>query len=93
MAPRDLPDRLLLGMFALLAVFAQFRFGDGKTYYAVFTNVTGLKSGNFVRIAGVEVGKVKNITLNPTPRSRSSSPPTNRWCSPRAPGRRSATTT
>ena len=53
-----------LGAFALLAVFAQFRFGDGKTYNAEFTNVTGLKGGNFVRIAGVEVGKVEDITIN-----------------------------
>ncbi len=29
---------------------------------AVFTNVSGLKGGNFVRIAGVEVGKVKDLT-------------------------------
>ncbi|BBZ74871.1 Mce family protein Mce3B [Mycolicibacterium anyangense] len=54
-----------LGAFALLAVFAQFRFGGGTTYNAQFTNVTGLKSGDFVRIAGVEVGKVEDITINP----------------------------
>jgi phospholipid/cholesterol/gamma-HCH transport system substrate-binding protein len=52
------------GAFALLAVFAQFRFGGGKTYNAEFTNVTGLRSGDFVRIAGVEVGKVEDITIN-----------------------------
>ena len=28
-------------------------------------NVTGLKSGDFVRIAGVEVGKVKHISIRP----------------------------
>ena len=54
----------LFGAFALLAVFAQFRFGSGTSYNAVFTNVTGLKSGDFVRIAGVEVGKVGDITIN-----------------------------
>ncbi|QEN15358.1 MCE family protein [Mycolicibacterium sp. ELW1] len=52
------------GAFALLAVFAQFRFDEGKTYNAVFTNVTGLKKGDFVRIAGVEVGKVDDIVIN-----------------------------
>ena len=52
------------GAFALLAVFAQFRFGGGKTYNAEFTNVTGLRPGDFVRIAGVEVGKVEDITIN-----------------------------
>ncbi len=54
----------LFGAFALLAIFAQFRFGDGKSYNAVFTNVTGLKKGDFVRIAGVEVGKVDDIAIN-----------------------------
>ena len=53
-----------LGTFALMAVFAQFRFGGGKTYSADFTNVTGLKEGDFVRIAGVEIGKVGNIKIN-----------------------------
>jgi phospholipid/cholesterol/gamma-HCH transport system substrate-binding protein len=52
-----------LGTFALLAVFAQLRFQGGKTYKAEFTNVTGLANGNFVRIAGVEVGKVQNISI------------------------------
>ncbi|GAY15578.1 MCE family protein [Mycobacterium sp. shizuoka-1] len=54
----------LLGAFALLAVFAQFRFNRGQTYDAVFTNVTGLKPGDFVRVAGVEVGKVEDIAIN-----------------------------
>lgn len=54
----------LCGMFALLTVFAQFRFGDSRSFRAVFTNVTGLETGNFVRIAGVEVGKVGDIRLN-----------------------------
>jgi phospholipid/cholesterol/gamma-HCH transport system substrate-binding protein len=30
----------------------------------VFSNISGLKSGNFVRIAGVEVGKVGDLTLH-----------------------------
>ena len=30
----------------------------------MFSNVSGLKGGNFVRIAGVEVGKVKSMTLH-----------------------------
>ncbi len=53
-----------LGAFALLAVFAQFRFTDGTTYTAQFTNVTGLKQGDFVRVAGVEVGRVEDIAIN-----------------------------
>jgi phospholipid/cholesterol/gamma-HCH transport system substrate-binding protein len=54
----------VFGMFALLTVFAQFRFGQAQTFRAVFSNVTGLENGNFVRIAGVEVGKVNSIALN-----------------------------
>ena len=53
-----------LGIFAILAIFGQFRFQPEKSYNAVFTNVSGLKEGNFVRIAGVEVGKVNKITVH-----------------------------
>ena len=53
----------LLGTAALFAVFAQLRFERGATYNAEFTNVTGLENGNFVRIAGVEVGKVNDIAI------------------------------
>jgi phospholipid/cholesterol/gamma-HCH transport system substrate-binding protein len=54
----------LLGMFALLAIYAQFRFEKGTTYTAIFSNVSGLENGNFVRVAGVEVGKVTSISVN-----------------------------
>jgi phospholipid/cholesterol/gamma-HCH transport system substrate-binding protein len=54
----------LLATAALFAVFAQLRFEKEQSYHAEFTNVSGLQSGNFVRIAGVEVGKVKAITIN-----------------------------
>src|ERR1700754_4753863 len=50
--------------FILVTVFGQFRFDATNTYSAVFTNVSGLKGGNFVRIAGVEVGKVRDMTLH-----------------------------
>jgi phospholipid/cholesterol/gamma-HCH transport system substrate-binding protein len=52
-----------LGIFALLAIFAQLRFQAEKVYKAEFANVTGLAGGNFVRIGGVEVGKVKRISI------------------------------
>jgi phospholipid/cholesterol/gamma-HCH transport system substrate-binding protein len=54
----------LLGAFALVTVFGQFRFEKGKNFVAEFANVTGLKNGDIVRIAGVEVGKVQQITVN-----------------------------
>ncbi|RZT24577.1 phospholipid/cholesterol/gamma-HCH transport system substrate-binding protein [Mycobacterium sp. BK558] len=52
-----------LGLAAMLAVFAQLRFEAEETYTAEFRTVSGLENGNFVRIAGVEVGKVKNIRI------------------------------
>lgn len=53
----------LMGVFALLAIFAQLRFDKEDVYRAHFANTSGLKTGDFVRIAGVEVGKVKKITM------------------------------
>src|ERR1700738_4256738 len=56
----------LLGVFGLYAVFGQLRFGENAhSYTAEFTNVTGLKNGDFVRIAGVEVGQVKKVAIQP----------------------------
>lgn len=52
-----------LGLAAMLAVFAQIRFDAQHTYTAEFRTVSGLENGNFVRIAGVEVGKVHNIRI------------------------------
>jgi phospholipid/cholesterol/gamma-HCH transport system substrate-binding protein len=49
--------------FALFAVFGKLRFAPETGYNATFTNVSGLKSGQFVRIAGVEVGQVKSLAL------------------------------
>ena len=55
----------LVIIFAIFVVFANLRFEPQKTYKAVFANVSGLKNGNFVRIAGVEVGKIKDISIQP----------------------------
>lgn len=51
-------------LFVLLTVFGQFRFDSRAGFHAVFTNVSGLKEDDFVRIAGVEVGKVQKMTLH-----------------------------
>ncbi len=53
----------VMGIFALLAVFAQLRFSEQQPFRAEFTDVSGLAEGDFVRIAGVEVGKVKSISV------------------------------
>lgn len=56
----------LLGVFGLFAVFGQMRFGEkSQQYRAEFVNVTGLETNDFVRIAGVEVGKVENVEIQP----------------------------
>src|SRR6201987_6017821 len=51
-------------VFILVTVFGQFRFDARTSYSAVFSNVSGLKGGNFVRIAGVEVGTVSHLKLD-----------------------------
>lgn len=54
-----------LGAFGLVMVFGQIRIEDAENNYnAEFINVSGLSGGNFVRIAGVEVGKVQHISIN-----------------------------
>ncbi|OBH08850.1 MCE family protein [Mycobacterium sp. E1747] len=55
----------VVSAFALVAVFAQLRFQNEQVYKAEFSDVSGLKTGDFVRIAGVEVGKVKKISISP----------------------------
>jgi phospholipid/cholesterol/gamma-HCH transport system substrate-binding protein len=52
-----------VGTGSLIVIYAQIRFQQETTYNAVFNTVSGLKDGNFVRIAGVEVGQVKKITI------------------------------
>ena len=54
----------LLSVALVVLIFGQFRFEDETIYNAHFANVSGLRSGNFVRIAGVEVGKIKKISLD-----------------------------
>ncbi len=48
---------------AIIVVFGQIRFDRTNSYTAEFTNVSGLREGQFVRAAGVEIGKVKSIEL------------------------------
>src|ERR1700744_4918365 len=50
-------------VFVLVTVFGQFRFDTRASYSAGFSNISGLKGGDFVRIAGVEVGKVSDLKL------------------------------
>lgn len=47
----------------IAAVTGEYRPGDRETYTAVFDDVSGLVAGDEVRIAGVDVGKVKDIDV------------------------------
>jgi phospholipid/cholesterol/gamma-HCH transport system substrate-binding protein len=54
-----------LGFFVMMLVFGQSRIQSEQLYRAEFTDVSGLAQDDFVRIAGVEVGKVKKISIEP----------------------------
>lgn len=56
---------MLLVAAALVVVFGDFRFGPESSYHATFIDASRLKAGQKVRIAGVPVGAVKGVKLNP----------------------------
>lgn len=49
----------------LVVAFDNLQFQPQHTYRAVFTDVSGLAAGDDVRAAGVEVGRVDSLTLQP----------------------------
>jgi phospholipid/cholesterol/gamma-HCH transport system substrate-binding protein len=48
----------------LAVTIANARFGDTRTYRAIFTDAAGLLDGDDVRVAGVRVGEVEEIELH-----------------------------
>jgi len=56
---------MLMVAAGLVVVFGEFRFGSESTYHATFTDASRLKAGQKVRIAGVPVGSVSGVKLNP----------------------------
>lgn len=56
---------MLLVAVGLVVTFGEFRFGPSNTYHATFIDATRLKGNQKVRIAGVPVGSVKDVKLNP----------------------------
>jgi phospholipid/cholesterol/gamma-HCH transport system substrate-binding protein len=56
---------MLLVAVGLVVIFGEFRFGPEYTYHANFADATRLKAGQKVRIAGVQVGSVQGVKLNP----------------------------
>ena len=56
---------MLIVAAGLVVVFGSFRFGPEASYHATFTDASRLKAGQKVRIAGVPVGAVSGVKLNP----------------------------
>ncbi len=54
----------LLTVF-LFVIFSQYRTGATHRYSAVFNDVSRLKTGQTVRVAGVRVGTVRGVSLRP----------------------------
>lgn len=56
---------MLMVTAGLFAIFGKYRGGPGNTYTAVFSDVSSLKAGDAVKVAGVRVGTVSNVALQP----------------------------
>ena len=54
---------LLLFTVMIFVVFGQIRFDRTNGYSAEFSNISGLRAGQFVRASGVEIGKVDSVRL------------------------------
>ncbi|OBB90234.1 virulence factor Mce family protein [Mycobacterium sp. 852002-30065_SCH5024008] len=54
---------LLVFTVMIVVVFGQMRFDRTNGYSADFTNVSGLRAGQFVRASGVEIGKVSAVKV------------------------------
>jgi phospholipid/cholesterol/gamma-HCH transport system substrate-binding protein len=54
----------------LIVVFGEYRSGSTTEYSAVFTDSSGLRTGDTVRVSGVVVGSVRGITLTDDHRVR-----------------------
>ncbi|WP_193044845.1 MCE family protein [Mycolicibacterium baixiangningiae] len=56
---------MVLFTAALFAIFGQYRAGSADEYSAVFTDASSVKTGDSVRIAGIRVGSVNGVSLQP----------------------------
>jgi phospholipid/cholesterol/gamma-HCH transport system substrate-binding protein len=54
---------LLLLTVVIIVVFGQIRFDRTNAYSAEFSNISGLRQGQFIRASGVEIGKVSSLHL------------------------------
>lgn len=53
----------------LFFIFGQYRTGATTGYSAVFNDVSRLKPGESVRVAGIRVGTVDSVSLRPDKKS------------------------
>jgi phospholipid/cholesterol/gamma-HCH transport system substrate-binding protein len=56
---------MLLLTGVLFAIFSQYRGGPDSSYSAIFDDASSLKSGDSMRVAGVRVGTVNSVALQP----------------------------
>lgn len=56
---------MLLLTACLFAVFGQYRSSSTNTYSAVFNDVSNLQDGETVRFAGVRIGTVRGLSMQP----------------------------
>jgi phospholipid/cholesterol/gamma-HCH transport system substrate-binding protein len=54
---------LLTGL--LIVVFGQYRGGTSNDYTAVFKDASSLRAGDTVRVSGIRIGTVKDVSLTP----------------------------
>ncbi|MFW0785908.1 MCE family protein [Gordonia sp. CPCC 206044] len=55
---------MVLVFAGLVIVFSNYRSGSSDDYRALFSSASAIKGGSKVKIAGVEVGSVGNVSLN-----------------------------
>jgi len=55
----------VLVAYLLYVTLAQSTLGPSRSYAAMMTDVSGLQSGDLVRVAGVRVGQVDGLTVKP----------------------------
>jgi len=56
---------MVLVLLCLFFIFGQYRTGSTAMYSAEFADVSRLESGDSVRVAGIRVGTVDNVSLRP----------------------------
>lgn len=56
---------MIILISALFVIFSQYRSGSTNAYSAVFEDASSVKSGDSVRVAGLRIGTVRDVELQP----------------------------